>query len=487
MKDKKILIASSIALLFILSIGLSYAWFSATVTQKDVKDQVVSTGTLELTYTDGVQIVMNDIRPGQTLTKKISVKNTGTLSAEYNLVWQELTNEILKDEMVMSATCERLNASGVKEGTCDGLDETPVSGNTVKKRISIEPSVTHTYTFTFTFKEIKGDQNYNQGKKFTGVLGVNEYKQASVNCSFDGTLTQGAEFTKGQYTYHYMQEYKETIIEMNSKQGNDNGVRFMMAASSYDWANISTEGWGMHINTSDTSSTLTETPCTSIGGKPVVSMSNLLAESDAESIDVTNFNTTNVTNMNNMFANFGGKIIGFENIDTSNVTNMSGMFKYSAETSISFNNINTSKVTDMSSMFRFSSLTSLDLSKFDTSNVTNMSSMFDSIDVDSLDLSNFNTSKVTDMSKMFFQSYVSTLNLSSFDTSNVSTMKEMFSVCRATELDLSSFVINDNTILTDMFNSASATKGYAKDSATVTKLNNSSNIPSALKFTVKSS
>ena len=461
MKDKKILIASGIVLLFILSIGLSYAWFSATITSKHVKDQVVTTGTLELTYTDGTQIVMNDIRPGQTLTKKVSVKNTGTLAAEYNLVWQELTNEILKDEMVMSATCERLNASGVKEGTCDGLDETPVSGNTVKKRISIEPSVTHTYTFTFTFKEIKGDQNYNQGKKFTGVLGVNEYKQTTVNCAFDGELTQGAEFTKGQYTYRYMQEYKETIVEMNAKQDNDNGVRFMAASGpSYDWADISTEGWGVHINTSDTSSAITEAPCTSIGGKPVVSMSNLLIDSEADSIDVSNFNTTSVTNMANIFAYFNGEITGFDNVDTSNATDMSGMFKYSAETTISFNNINTSKVTNMKDMFENSSITNLDLKKFDTSNVTNMDSMFAGSSATSIDLSSFDTSKVTNMAGMFSSIEIETL-------------------------DLRSFTIDDSAKLNNMFLFSTISNVYAKDYATLNKLKNSGNVSSSINFTVK--
>ncbi len=47
---------------------------------KDVKDQAVQTGTLELTYTDGPEIVMNNIKPGATVTKEISVKNTGTLN-----------------------------------------------------------------------------------------------------------------------------------------------------------------------------------------------------------------------------------------------------------------------------------------------------------------------------------------------------------------------------------------------------------------------
>ena len=47
---------------------------------------------------------------------------------------------------------------------------------TIAKKISIESGITHKYTFTILFKEINADQNYNQGKEFNGVLGIEEYK-----------------------------------------------------------------------------------------------------------------------------------------------------------------------------------------------------------------------------------------------------------------------------------------------------------------------
>ncbi|EEO2021148.1 BspA family leucine-rich repeat surface protein, partial [Listeria monocytogenes] len=53
------------------------------------------------------------------------------------------------------------------------------------------------------------------------------------------------------------------------------------------------------------------------------------------------------------------------------------MFANSAVTSIDMSNWDTSNVTNMSYMFANSAVTSLDLSDFDTSNVTNMSYMFD--------------------------------------------------------------------------------------------------------------
>ena len=177
MKDKKILFGTFIALLLLLTTGLSYAYFSASISgNENAKNVVVEAGTLKLTYTDGPAINAQHIKPGWTTTKTVSVKNNGTLDAYYNVIWQTLTNTITKNELVLSATCQRLNASGTVEGTCESIPQAPISDMTIAKKISIESGITHKYTFTILFKEINADQNYNQGKEFNGVLGIEEYK-----------------------------------------------------------------------------------------------------------------------------------------------------------------------------------------------------------------------------------------------------------------------------------------------------------------------
>ena len=177
MKDKKILFGTFIALLLLLTTGLSYAWFSASISgNENAKDVVVNAGTLKLTYTDGPAINAQYIKPGWSTTKEVSVKNNGTLDTNYNVIWQSLTNTITNNELVLSATCQRLNASGTVEGTCESISQAPISDMTIAKKISIESGFTHKYTFTILFKETNADQNYNQGKEFNGVLGIEEYK-----------------------------------------------------------------------------------------------------------------------------------------------------------------------------------------------------------------------------------------------------------------------------------------------------------------------
>ena len=177
MKDKKIYLGIGIVFLLIITISFSYAYFSIKVSGNDnAKDIVVNAGTLSLVYTDGPEIKVENIRPGKTITKEVTVKNTGTLDTNYNIVWQSLINEITNDELVLSATCQRLNASGTVEGKCGSISQSPISDTAIARKISIESGITHKYTFTILFKETNANQNYNQGKKFSGVLGIEEYK-----------------------------------------------------------------------------------------------------------------------------------------------------------------------------------------------------------------------------------------------------------------------------------------------------------------------
>ena len=174
--DKKYIYVVAVLLLVVVALGISYAWFSAIITGNDTaKNNKVVTGNLELTYTDTNEISLDNVIPGDSFTKEVSVKNTGTLNAKYNLVWQSLTNTITNNELVIEATCKRLNSSGTEEGTCESISQTSVSSNTIKKEISIEPNITHEYTVKVTFIDTGEPQNYNKNKSFNGKLGIEEY------------------------------------------------------------------------------------------------------------------------------------------------------------------------------------------------------------------------------------------------------------------------------------------------------------------------
>ena len=154
------------------------------------------------------------------------------------------------------------------------------------------------------------------------------------------------------------------------------------------------------------------------------------------------------------------------NFDTSQVTNMSSMFTYcSGLTSLDVSSFNTSQVEGMGSMFYYcGSLTSLNLSNFDTSQVMGMSSMFEYCGkLTELDLSNFDTSQVTNMISMFARcSNLTSLDLSSFNTSQVTDMGEMFSNCsNLTSLSLDLFSTYSYRDFTGMFTGFTGEITYA--------------------------
>ena len=427
MKDKKILFITGIVLLFLMTVGMSYAYFSLSVSgNADAKDMVVEAGTLRLTYTDSPQIIMQNIKPGQTITKKVTVKNTGTLDTAYNLVWQELYNKIGRNDLVMSYTCERLNSSGTVDGTCTGLTETPVKTKTITKNIPIESGVTHKYTITITFKETGENQNYNQGKSFSGVLGIEEYSNIAgtlknkfyeVSGMTDRSLVKSISFYSdnrvidGTESYDVSEEQNGSV-KMYVKQNGENN-------SLYD---LTIVGNGIIAFPEDSSNLLSFNVFDPCSGP----LSNLTLIDFNNSID-----TSSVIDMSYMFVYNRTDVIDLSNFNTSNVANMDGMFSYSDVTTLDLSNFDTSKVTNMSNMFYGSQATTLDLSNFDTSKVTNMSNMFNGSKATTINVSSFNTSNVTNMGYMFRDSTnLKTIYASSkYNTSKVISSGNMFTGC----------------------------------------------------------
>ena len=438
MKIKKSYLILIISVLILL-IGVSFAYFSLEITGNDTaKYNTITTGALKLTFTDTNALTLTDALPGDSATKTISVKNTGTIDTSYNIVWKELTNTITNDELVIEATCKRLNSSNTEEGTCESIPQKAVSSNKLKLNIPIEPGITHEYTLKLTFIDTGSVQNYNKNKTFEGKLGITESSVKTVYCTYDGELTQGAEYVNGQYTYKYMQE------------GGYDGLGQV-------WQDITSDGWGVQLTDIASTDAVTSEVCTYINNKPITSMSYMFYNSQATTLDLSNFNTSNVKNMSSMFWNSKATILDVSNFDTSNVTDMSSMFGNSEATTLDVSNFDTSNVTNMNGMFWNSQATTLDVSNFDTSKVTDMSYMFEDSKATTLDLSNFDTSNVTRMINMFYNSQATTLDLSNFNTSNVKNMSSMFWNSKATILDVSNFDTSNVTDMSSMFGNSEAT------------------------------
>ena len=209
MRDKRILYVMLLFTVFMFSVGFTYAYFALDSNLENDTNKIETTlGTLAIEYSDGTQISAYDIEPGWTQTKTIKIKNNGTLSIYFKIIWEDLINEITNNELVMSATCvSKLN--GVETGTCEGITTTAISSEIFKNQIFIDVGYEYTYTIKFDFIETSSAQNYNQAKTFSGTIKIAEdqspwYNKCSVgspnlNCKVIADSTAFADNTSSTY------------------------------------------------------------------------------------------------------------------------------------------------------------------------------------------------------------------------------------------------------------------------------------------------
>lgn len=250
--------------------------------------------------------------------------------------------------------------------------------------------------------------------------------------------------TQGGVTWEIFEDGHLLFRPTNGVSGTFDDMKEGSWSSSKSTYLDSSRPWANYDNKSDKK---VKSISFSPGVKGGASLEYMFNCSQATSIDLSKFDTSNVTNMNYMFFNSQATSLDLSSFDTNNVTSMIAMFNCSQATSLNLLSFNTSKVTNMDRMFSESQAMSLNLSNFDTSNVVSMVSMFFESQATSLDLSNFDTSNVTNMNGMFFRSQVINLDLSSFDTHNVTSMKSMFDSSKIEYLNLSNF---DTRNVTDM-------------------------------------
>lgn len=143
-------------------------------------------------------------------------------------------------------------------------------------------------------------------------------------------------------------------------------------------------------------------------------------------------------------------------IDTSNIIDMNSIFSEcdSKIKTIDISQWNVSNVTTMSYLFYLSKCTTIIFPRWDTSNVKYMDYMFGGCDnLKNIDISNWNTRHVISMQGMFqYCTALKTLDISNWQMSNVINMKNMFQGC----ISLAVLNINTKTINTSFVDQENA-------------------------------
>ena len=472
-------------LIFLLSLGIGYAYIGSGLS---INGSTKIAGATWDVHFDNLNVTTGSVEA------ETPASITDTTTVEFSAQLEEPTN-------YYEFTVDIVNG-GTMNAKIDELKILPQLTEDEKKYLDYQVKYTtdidvqendillagRTRTILVSFKYIENEDTslYPTEDKiydFTINLDYAQLPNDYNPCTYDGEMTDKATYINGQYKYVY---------------------------------NESTKGWAVSLNDNDSTDPVTTHLCTSINGKPIVSMAGMFYNSKTESVDLSSFDTSNVTDMSGMFVSTQVQELDFSSFDTSKVKNMSSMFMNNQNlASIDLSNFNTSNVTSLSQMFLgCTSLKKLDLSNFDTSNVVGMggltsgASQLEELNVsgwdfrkvpsssgtiagflvgnpgnsnvkklnlsnakfgdnlerafasfsnlEELDLTNVDTSMATNMYSMFNGcSSLKSLDLSSFDTSKVTNMSAMFLNCSyLTRLDLSNFDTGNVTSMGSLLSGA---------------------------------
>ena len=163
-----------LALVLVITITItSYAFFTATISNTTAPNEnVITTGTMALEFTDGPEVTLENAVPGSQVVKTFKVKNSGSVETRYDVYFSRLINTFA-DRADLVYTIES------NDGGYSNLTEKILPSEAAKlvDQQLIGVNEEHNYTLTIKFKESNDNQNNNLNKKFSTKLDINKYEE----------------------------------------------------------------------------------------------------------------------------------------------------------------------------------------------------------------------------------------------------------------------------------------------------------------------
>ncbi len=193
MKDhlvRNVIIVSIILIGVAISIGFSFAYFTAKIVgNEDAELMKVTSGTMELTFVDNNGITLEKAKPGDKKYKTFSVENTGTLddNYNYNIKLVVTKNTFVKRDLkyileeCSDITCNTIKEDGIKEEGYINTDST--KNGEMYLAVGIprpEQKQIQYYKLTIDFQELNMNQNDNKEATFNGKVNVDAEEEAEL-------------------------------------------------------------------------------------------------------------------------------------------------------------------------------------------------------------------------------------------------------------------------------------------------------------------
>ena len=179
-------VAIVLALALVVTItATSYAYFSATVSGTG-NNTVVTTTSLEIEFTDGAAVSLQNALPGSYVEKTFKVENKGNGDTTYDVYMSDLINAFEdKTDLVYTLTS---NDGGYNVST---NTQVPSSSSKIVNSQLLRAGEVHNYTLRISFLETNDNQDDNKGKSFSTIIRVNEVQAAMQQVTLhpnEGTL-----------------------------------------------------------------------------------------------------------------------------------------------------------------------------------------------------------------------------------------------------------------------------------------------------------
>ena len=220
--NKKYLIVSIVSVL-LLAIGLSFAYWRATIVGEG-KSITVTVDKLKIIFTDDREVTLDNARPGWTITKTFSVKNESANVFKYNISLDNMINSLVTKGYLKY----KIESSDKGAYNSDGYEElqscTTTCSQVLAADVSIDPGATQNYTIEFVYEnDPVTDQSEDMGKLFKGRLTIEDTRDKTIadyfiklysdaqkrdDSSFSSVVTEGnVYYEDGDYT-----EYGSKVI-----------------------------------------------------------------------------------------------------------------------------------------------------------------------------------------------------------------------------------------------------------------------------------
>ena len=172
LNSKKVIFIVILAVLLVVgvAVGYSFAYFTASVVNDStINNTVVTTAALEIEFTDGPKVSLENATPGQEREKTFKIKNNSSLDTTYDIYMSEVINTFV-DKSDLVYTLESA------DGGANITSET-VAPDTPTKIVSshiLGGDEEHNYKLKIKFKETNDNQDDNKEKQFDVTIRINE-------------------------------------------------------------------------------------------------------------------------------------------------------------------------------------------------------------------------------------------------------------------------------------------------------------------------